>query len=65
MGAVLREQNALPKDSKIAVNLKAKYDVDNVVAGRAAKGANPSLCANEVPIWALFLRSYFYFCART
>ena len=46
MGAVLREQNALPKDSKIAVNLKAKYDVDNVVAGRAAKGANPSLCAN-------------------
>ena len=27
--------------------MKAKDDVDNVGAGRAAKGANPSLCAKN------------------
>ena len=49
VGAVLREQNALPYGGWIMVKLKAKDDVDNVGAGRAAKGANPSSCANEVP----------------
>ena len=28
--------------------MTAKDDVDNVVAGRAAKGANPSLCAKNM-----------------
>ena len=41
MGAVLREQNALPYETWIMKNLTAKDDVDNVGAGRAAKGANP------------------------
>ena len=40
MGAVLREQNALPYGSWIMTNLMAKDDVNNVGAGRAAKGAN-------------------------
>ena len=39
-GAVLREQNALPCGSWITVSPTAKDDVDNVGAGRAAKGAN-------------------------
>ena len=42
MGAVLREQNALPYGAWIMENLTAKDDVDNVGAGRAAKGAIPS-----------------------
>ena len=41
MGAVLWEQNALPYGGWITVKLTAKDDVDNVGAGRAAKGANP------------------------
>ena len=41
VGAVLREQNALPCGSWITVSPTAKDDVDNVGAGRAAKGANP------------------------
>ena len=40
-GAVLREQNALPCKIGIRINLMAKTDVDNVGAGRAAKGALP------------------------
>ena len=47
MGAVLREQNALPCGGWVIVKLTAKDDVDNVGAGRAAKGANPSLCATK------------------
>ena len=55
MGAVLREQNALPYGGWITVKLTAKDDVDNVGAGRAAKGENPSACANKkCPIGALF-----------
>ena len=46
-GAVLREQNALPCEGWITACMKAKDDVDNVGAGRAAKGANPSLCAKK------------------
>jgi hypothetical protein len=41
VGAVLREQNALPYKAWIMKNLTAKDDVDNVGAVRAAKGANP------------------------
>ena len=41
MGAVLREQNALPYEAWIMKNLTAKDDVDNVGAGRAAKGTIP------------------------
>ena len=40
VGAVLREQNALPYGAWLTYNLTAKDDVDNVGAGRAAKGAN-------------------------
>ena len=41
MGAVLQEQNALPYEAWITKNLTAKDDVNNVGAGRTAKGANP------------------------
>jgi hypothetical protein len=40
-GAVLREQNALPKSSRNTINIMAKAAIDNCRAGRAAKGANP------------------------
>ena len=39
--SLLREQNALPYEAWIMKNLTAKDDVDNVGAGRAAKGENP------------------------
>ena len=59
MGAVLREQNALPYDGWITVKLTAKDDVDNVGAGRAAKGENPSACANgEVEFTKISLLPY-------
>ena len=41
MGAVLREQNALRADVELCERWNAKDDVDNVGAGRAAKGASP------------------------
>ena len=41
MGAVLREQNALPYKAWEMHNLMAKPDINNVGAGRAAKGASP------------------------
>ena len=41
VGAVLQEQNALPNGALTTDNLKAKDDVDNVGAGRAAKSAIP------------------------
>ena len=47
MGAILREQNALPNGVWTGKNLSAKDDVDNVGAGRAAKGENPSACATN------------------
>ena len=47
VGAVLREQNALPYETWITVFSLAKDDVDNVGAGRAAKGENPSSCAKQ------------------
>jgi hypothetical protein len=45
VGAILREQNALPYTTWSLRYLMAKDDVDNVGAGRAAKGENPLLCA--------------------
>ena len=47
MGAVLWEQNALPYDTWIKESLTAKTDVDNVGAGRAAKGASPVASTTE------------------
>ena len=58
MGAVLREQNALPYEAWIMKNLTAKDDVDNVGAGRAAKGANPSACAKKTE--TKFCRLHFF-----
>ena len=39
VGAILREQNALPYEAWTTANPLAKDDVNNVGAGRAAKGA--------------------------
>ena len=47
MGAVLREQNALPYEAWKTRDLTAKTDVDNVGAGRAAKGASPVASTTE------------------
>ena len=47
--AVLREQNALPYETWITENLTAKDDVDNVGAGRAAKGENPGRSFFAIP----------------
>ena len=47
MGAVLREQNALPYEAWDTRDLTAKTDVDNVGAGRAAKGASPVASTTE------------------
>ena len=59
VGAVLREQNALPYGGWITVKLTAKDDVDNVGAGRAAKGENSSLRANgEVEFVKISLLPY-------
>ena len=43
----MREQNALPCGSWISKSLTAKDDVDNVGAGRAAKGATLVTCSNQ------------------
>ena len=46
VGAVLREQNALPNSSNYTKKKNtAKDAIKNGGAGRAAKGANPLLCA--------------------
>ena len=38
-------------------NLSAKSAINNCRAGRAAKGANPLLCAKkDTPLWGVFLR---------
>ena len=44
----------MPNGGWNTIKLTAKDDVDNVGAGRAAKGANPSLCATA-PISGLFI----------
>ena len=48
MGAVLREQNALPRKIFQPIISTAKDAIDNGGAGRAAKGENPSLCAKKI-----------------
>ena len=64
MGAVLREQNALPYEAWIMKNLTAKDDVDNVGAGRAAKGANPvastKKCRKLLDFPAFFICLYIF-----
>ena len=56
MGAVLREQNALPQPTWFTKCLTAKDGIDNAGAGRAAKGENPLLCANEkTPFVGVFI----------
>ena len=47
VGAVLREQNALPRDICTANYSMAKPDVSNVGAGRAAKGVDGCNFFNE------------------
>ena len=55
MGAVLREQNALPTIAKLTIKPTAKAAINNCRAGRAAKGENPSACAkNETSFAACF-----------
>ena len=56
----MREQNALPYEAWIMKNLTAKDDVDNVGAGRAAKGANPSLRAKNT---SMGLSILVFFCS--
>ena len=48
MGAILREQNALPYGYLNICYSLAKDDVDNVGAGRAAKGATPTSFYDEL-----------------
>ena len=57
VGAVLRVQNALPTAVILTSNLTAKDAIDNGGAGRAAKGANPLLCAKE----KTYFRGVFFF----
>ena len=61
MGAILREQNALPYEAWTMANPLAKDDVNNVGAGRAAKGAIPvsritQLCPIRADSWTLVPR---------
>ncbi len=57
----MREQNALPCEGWITACMKAKDDVDNVGAGRAAKGANPSLRAKNP--WVV-CAAHGFFCVK-
>ena len=61
VGAILREQNALPYAGWETSSLLAKDDVNNVGAGRAAKGAIPvigitMLCPVRADSWTLVPR---------
>jgi len=56
VGAVLREQNALPYEAWKTRDLTAKTDVDNVGAGRAAKSATLTTQKNKI----LFFKVYYY-----
>ena len=49
VGAILREQNALPYEAWTTANPLAKNDVNNVGAGRAAKGAIPGRSFLAIP----------------
>ena len=54
VGAVWREPNALPRGALMIVILLAKEAIDNCRAGRAAKGANPLLCARKYKGFSCF-----------
>ncbi len=58
MGAVLRERNALPTAAEKSTISTAKAAIDYCRAGRAAKSANPSLCAKNIktgsPVFMFF-----------
>jgi len=54
VGAVLREQNALPTKVSMTKKLTAKDAIENGGAGRVAKGANPSSCAKGNSTEVLF-----------
>ena len=58
MGAVLREQNALPNVGWVTKKKTAKDAIDNGGAGRAAKGANPSACAKNSEM-RVFISEFF------
>ena len=62
VGAVLREQNALPYGSWVMINLTAKAAIDNCRAGRAAKGANPVIRTSKSTNFdrSLSIFSYLY-----
>ena len=50
------EQNALPYGRRTTREWTAKDDVDNVGAGRAAKGAIPTTSTNEMTPSGVFFR---------
>ena len=62
MGAVLREQNALPIKLLCQKYLTAKDAIDNGGAGRAAKSATPTTSTNFNPnriifsVWVVFYK---------
>ena len=60
VGAVLQEQNALPRISQLPLVLTAKDAVDNGGAGRAATGETPSSCAKNAKTTRLALRVVFF-----
>ena len=50
VGAVLQEQNALPRMPPHTVESTAKDAIDNGGAGRAAKGATPTTSTNPAHV---------------
>ena len=59
VGAVLREQNALPYEGRGTKYLTAKAAIDNCRAGRAAKGASPSGYTKKPPPYRVPTRDFF------
>ena len=60
VGAVLREQNALPNGAYITKYSTAKATIDNCRAGRDAKVANPLLCASISKTFGNFVEGLFF-----
>jgi len=59
VGAVLREQNALPNGAYITKYSTAKATIDNCRAGRDAKVANPLLCASISKTFGILSKVFF------
>ena len=57
VGGVLQEQNGLPYENRYEENSLANWTIDNCPLGRAAKGANPFLCAKKKT--GIFARLFF------